>query len=137
MVNFVESMAAGAENRKDIRSQDNLNGQAFPVFKLFNESITLHNTVIVETRDVSLDTKWGLFNWGEANWDDRLGGDGFILGHPTNAVLGISQLGAPSGVFSIVRIVHHNNTYIDDFSNYNYIDTTNSTAIKSGDSWIL
>lgn len=136
MGSFGSFLASVSEDKKEMKSQDNLNGQAFPVFKLFNEKISLHNTVIIETRDISEDSLWGKAIWGTDKWDNKLGGDGFVLGHVDKGILGISKLGPPKGIFEIVRITHDKNQYIDDFSNYNYIDPL-STATKVGNTWEL
>ena len=55
---------------------------------------------VVKTRAVSNDTIWGLFNWGEENWDNSNDGGGFVLGHALMGILGTSELGANEGAWT-------------------------------------
>lgn len=66
---------------------------------------------------------------GPTRVSTRTIGTAFILGHPTNAILGTNQLGAGTlGSLVPVRVVNPDNVFHDHFRDTNFNDTNNSTA---------
>ena len=83
-----------------------------------------------ETRATTDDTLWGVFTWGEKEWDDSYGNI-FILGDASLGVLGTSKLGGEKGLLTIQQCKNINKTFIDNFDLTFFTDTEETTADDS------
>lgn len=55
-------------------------------------------------------------------------GDGFIFGHPTYGVFGTSKFGNPLSEKKTHRLVWENGTFVEDFIDTEFLDTSNTNA---------
>ena len=91
-------MSVGLQQvRDELGNEDTTNF----IFKRFSEKINVtQGPIVIESRNTTSDTIWGVFTWGQSDWDGDYGSI-FILGDGTLGVLGSNKLGSEKGDFEI------------------------------------
>lgn len=115
------------------RTRDELGNEDVVDFipKSFSEKFNVRQGPLIrETRDVGDDTIWGLFNWGESNWDGTYGSL-FVLGSTTYGVLGQNTLGDELGELIREMVSNPNDIFNDNYDVLLFKDDVNTTADTS------
>lgn len=120
------------EDKKDIKGQDDLIGGAFPVFKLFNESLPIETqATIIQTRNIGGETGiygnstfgiYGVSKYGSSATQS------FILGSSLAGILGVTPLGSNLSAYSTVRVVCPDNLFKERFIGDDFNDSDETTA---------
>lgn len=104
MAGFIDSLVKNSNDKLEIKTQVDLGGESFQIFKFFRENISPQEVVtIVEEKVLSrLVVVWG---------------------NPTYGVWGTSNWGEESSVFIVVRVIPYNDVYIERFNSSQLIET--------------
>jgi len=130
---MVDAFQLNQETKDNLGKPDETKRQVFVFGGPIQEVLNIEEgPSILKTRNVSNDSIWGAFNWGESNWDSSYS-SGFFLGNSIFGVLGTSELGSTPKTFSVVRVVNPFNRFIERFGYTTFKDTSGTTATWSGD----
>ena len=136
MSSFINSLVQGTNDKVEIKSNVNLGGQAYQVFKQFKESIEPQDiALIVKSKNIAGDV--GIWNntslgiWGTSKWGDTAT-EGFILGSTLAGVLGTSKLGSTGAEFETIRVVVPNDTFVENFLGETFINDDSTVTLDGG-----
>jgi hypothetical protein len=132
MASIVKLLTENSNDKNEIKSQVELNGEPFKTFKFKTESLYVkHQASIISIKNIGGDILiWGndAFGiWGNYYWGDSAS-QSFILGL---SKLGINALGDTSSDFERIRIVPPNDSFEEEFIGDYFINTTSTTAAYS------
>lgn len=131
------TLLQGNKDRVEIKSQANLNGQAFRIFKSFIEQFeTEEQATVVRQRNIGGETLvWGnedFATWGENRWGDDAT-TSFILGNSEAGILGSSKLGTRTSEYEIIRVIPPNRRFKERFLGNNFINSDTTCTINTDD----
>lgn len=136
MPTITEILTQNSNDKVEIKSQVNLNGQAFKTFKQFVEQLNIYEQVTkIESRNIG--GSIGIYgNPAFATYGTSTYGNtpttGFILGSALAGVLGANKLGETGSSFELIRVIPPNRTFVERFISTDFINGS-STASISGD----
>jgi len=112
MADINEVLGNLSKDKQGIKDEIGFQDNVIPIFKVDagtsttpNKLDIFHSPTIIKLRDTGPDTIWGLFNWGEANWD-----------------------GTYNNSRVTYRIMNAGNIFREYFRSSTFIDTANTTA---------
>lgn len=124
---FDDIIAQMGDDKKDMKAQDNLNGQPFPIFKLFREEMELDASMIISARSISGDVGiydnasfgiYGISKYGTVSSVQ------FVLGSVQAGILGSSILGSTVSAYVIQRVINQSNKHIERFIGTTFKDSS-------------
>jgi hypothetical protein len=129
----VTAITGSNQDKNEIRSQWEGNGEPFKTFKFAIESLQgQHQATIFEQKNIGGDVGiYGNENFGiyGVSKYGTTASQSFILGL---GELGLNALGDSSSSYEVVRIIPPNNLFEETFVGTYFIDSTSTTAIISG-----
>lgn len=136
MPSIAEILTQNSNDKVEIKSQVNLNGQAFKTFKQFIEQINIYE-VATKIEELSIGGDVGIYgniNFGiyGASKYGNTAETGFILGSTIAGILGTNKLGSTESELVTIRVIPPNRTFTERFVGIIFIDGS-STATISGD----
>lgn len=135
MPSIAEILTQNSNDKVEIKSQVNLNGQAFSVFKQFIESFGVRE-LATKFESRAIGGSIGIYGnpvfgiYGESTYGNTPT-TGFILGSSLAGVLGVNKLGETPASLELVRVIPPNRKFSERFLGIVFIDPS-STAKVSG-----
>lgn len=128
-MSLVSSITQSNQDKNEIRSQVELQGEPFKTFKAKTETLEIkHQATVIEQKNIGGDVLiWGndVFGiFGSYKWGNTAS-QSFILGL---SQLGINALGDRSSSFEVVRVSPPNNLFEEYFLSDYFINTSETTA---------
>lgn len=127
MAGFIDSLVKNSNDKLEIKTQVDLGGESFQIFKFFRENISPQEVVtIVEEKVLSSgvfilgNSSFGILGTSPLGAEDELV---VVWGNPTYGVWGTSNWGEESSVFIVVRVIPYNDVYIERFNSSQLIET--------------
>lgn len=137
MPSIAEILTQNSNDKVEIKSQVNLNGQAFKTFKQFIEQINIYEqATIIESRNIGGSIGiygnpnfgiYGISTYGNTPTT------GFVLGSALAGILGTNKLGETGSSFEAVRVIPPNNIFIERFIGSIFIDSSSTGTLNDGE----
>lgn len=136
MPSIASILTQNSNDKVEIKSQVNLNGQAFKTFKQFVEQFSVYEVAtVIEERNIGGtvgiygNPSFGIY--GTSTYGNTAI-TGFILGSALAGILGTNKLGETATSFETVRVVPPNRTFVERFLATDFVNLS-STATISGE----
>lgn len=136
MPTIADILTQGANDKVEIKSQVNLNGQANKVFKTFLDSFGVHEQAFkLEERNIG--GSIGIYGnpafgiYGTATYGNTPV-TGFVLGNVLAGILGTNELGETGAAFKTVRVIPPNRNFTERFLGTVFVDDSSTATISGG-----
>lgn len=137
MPSITEILTQNSNDKVEIKSQVNLNGQALKVFKNFSDEFKIEEqaTIIKERNIGGLIGIYGnpAFGIYGTSTYGNTPLTGFVLGNNLAGILGTNTLGETGASFETIRVIPPNRKFIERFIGTSFVNLS-STAVISGES---
>lgn len=127
LMGFEDIISQMGDDKKDMKAQDNLNGQPFPIFKLFIETMELDASMVISSRSISGEVGiydnpsfgiYGISRYGTVSSVQ------FVLGSVQAGILGSSILGSTVSEYIVQRVINQSNKHVERFIGTNFKDSS-------------
>lgn len=137
MPSIADILLQNSNDKVEIKSQVNLNGQAFSTFKQFTEEFNVYEqATIIESLDIGGEIGiygnpvFGIYSISRYGNTPETG---FILGSTIAGILGTNKLGSTESSFVTFRVIPPNRKFTERFLGSVFISSSSTGTLGDGE----